>query len=1087
MGRIKDTELYALDSYLTLDDYVIGSDAENLGKTQNYGLRGIFDTFRNTLNLTSIEYTFSDGTDPELDQTDSGYFTSNNILAGAITSLYVNKQTLSGGNISSLVDVVAQNVSSFILRLYQPSAAGQVFFFVIDTIIDNGTYYTFNVENFVGGNTLVDSTTYGVAFDLAGVPSIVNETDPIFMASPAAGITAPKIINWDAAFGWGDHSLVGYLTTETDPVFSASAASGIIGTQITNWDAAFGWGDHATVGYLTSETDPTVPSYVKTILVSDITNWNFAYGWGDHSLAGYITSESDPVFSASAAAGITPTQVNNWNSAYGWGNHALFGYLREINIDTLAELNGIVTDATLITDAPSDGTIYGRQNAAWVEVSAANIYTDNGSLTGARTVNLNGNELIFNNGATNIYFNNGRIGTGSINPWFSGSQITNEPFDLQSVGIATYTILLKEAGAVQSDGTQGVSIFTSLVSGGASDGYVTSIKNFKDDVQVISMSGVGNADYTSGLREVETTFGLRNDYTAGQFGVFDTFNNDYPSGTSPEVRQAQGWVAIHGGGAAAKKIGMWRYDTTTYTSIFEVSPSNVWTFGVDVNVPDEAYGIGWNGSTEVPTKNAIYDKIETIGGSSTWGGITGTLSAQTDLQGELDAKVDLAGDTMTGQLTVPDIFTIQSDIAADTRAIDFRTASNEDQSIRIRHEVGDGSLLEAGYAIIIESQNGVPNDDAHLEVEGNIYAQGSKVWHAGNDGSGSGLDADTLRTFVPTTANTASTIVLRDASSVIQANSIITNTNAADQNLLVFSTERPWQFMQGNTGASTTLDLIEDTGTKSFRIGNSTTRDEITFNSGTGDIVSKGQYIGTGGYLSVKNTGLTHVANVGTSGSTNQYLFGGSSTGSTNSMDTFLRVRRVVDGGLLYQDTTAGGTSYGLIDTSSTAQTKSGALTTNGNILCSKTTARITAQQDGSRLTRIEGNTSGGAIVMSNASGTDAVLRGYGNSDFSNTVTATNFILSSDRNLKENIMAHNVEPIEINLKWFNWKQDKGQGRYQLGAIAQELEVKHPEFVITNDEGVKSVAYIDLLLAKNAELEKRIERLENLINQQMRLN
>lgn len=36
-------------------------------------------------------------------------------------------------------------------------------------------------------------------------------------------------------------------------------------------------------------------------------------------------------------------------------------------------------------------------------------------------------------------------------------------------------------------------------------------------------------------------------------------------------------------------------------------------FAGDIDVPDEAYGSGWNGSTEVPTKNAIYDKIESLG------------------------------------------------------------------------------------------------------------------------------------------------------------------------------------------------------------------------------------------------------------------------------------------------------------------------------------------------------------------------------------------------------------------------------------------------------------------------------------------
>ena len=48
--------------------------------------------------------------------------------------------------------------------------------------------------------------------------------------------------------------------TETDPVFSASDAATITSTNITNWDTAYGWGDHSTVGYLTSVTTPTLSS-----------------------------------------------------------------------------------------------------------------------------------------------------------------------------------------------------------------------------------------------------------------------------------------------------------------------------------------------------------------------------------------------------------------------------------------------------------------------------------------------------------------------------------------------------------------------------------------------------------------------------------------------------------------------------------------------------------------------------------------------------------------------------------------------------------------------------------------------------------
>ena len=91
------------------------------------------------------------------------------------------------------------------------------------------------------------------------------------------------------------------------------------------------------------------------------------------------------------------------------------------------------------------------------------------------------------------------------------------------------------------------------------------------------------------------------------------------------------------------------------------------------------------------------------------------------------------------------------------------------------------------------------------------------------------------------------------------------------------------------------------------------------------------------------------------------------------------------------------------------------------------------------------------------------------------TITATNFILSSDERLKENIKELEPKKIEANWKSFNAKNNKES--YRTGVIAQELEVKHPEFVETNDEGFKSVKYIDLLISKIAELEDRIKNLE----------
>ncbi|MCP4090923.1 MAG: hypothetical protein GY746_14200, partial [Gammaproteobacteria bacterium] len=60
----------------------------------------------------------------------------------------------------------------------------------------------------------------------------------------------------------------GFITTETDPVFGASPASDILATDLTNWNSAYGWGDHSVAGYLTSytEIDPKIGSNTTNYL-----------------------------------------------------------------------------------------------------------------------------------------------------------------------------------------------------------------------------------------------------------------------------------------------------------------------------------------------------------------------------------------------------------------------------------------------------------------------------------------------------------------------------------------------------------------------------------------------------------------------------------------------------------------------------------------------------------------------------------------------------------------------------------------------------------------------------------------------------
>ena len=84
----------------------------------------------------------------------------------------------------------------------------------------------------------------------------------------ASATPALSYNNNSGVFSYTPPDLSGFLTsfTETDPVYSASAAAGITQTKINNWDQAYSWGNHATGGYLTTlgsiggHTDVTITS-----------------------------------------------------------------------------------------------------------------------------------------------------------------------------------------------------------------------------------------------------------------------------------------------------------------------------------------------------------------------------------------------------------------------------------------------------------------------------------------------------------------------------------------------------------------------------------------------------------------------------------------------------------------------------------------------------------------------------------------------------------------------------------------------------------------------------------------------------------
>lgn len=191
----------------------------------------------------------------------------------------------------------------------------------------------------------------------------------------------------------------------------------------------------------------------------------------------------------------------------------------------------------------------------------SNIYSADGSLTGTRTVDLNGNQINFDNAGAAVRINNGRLGVSTevFGPTRLGDSL------LQAASIDVQSINFKDNSQNTVQAIFQNPSFT-----------VTTHKNFASTVNVNSFSSL---EAIKGTENAESTLGLRIDYTNSEFYVTDLGVQDYsPSSPGTLVEDVHFQVLINGGSAVAKPYWFGRYDETTYTTIFEADTSNVVTF-----------------------------------------------------------------------------------------------------------------------------------------------------------------------------------------------------------------------------------------------------------------------------------------------------------------------------------------------------------------------------------------------------------------------------------------------------------------------------------------------------------------------------
>ena len=257
--------------------------------------------------------------------------------------------------------------------------------------------------------------------DLTGTPPV--NKDVLYYN----GVTwlAQSSTNWDTAYGWGDHSLAGYLTSETDPVFSASDVAGVTSTDISNWDAAYGWGDHGAAGYLTSYTtelsEDTTPQLGGNLDVNGQSIVSTSDGNitispdgtgviqlnGTVSVAGTVTtsSEADLVLSAN---GNTTTNLIRIRPSSSSRDIDIIPYHVNDSSSNVGQLNLFTFDS-----APN----YAYYNIIGSTAQTVSLYTRNNNYRadlnheyGSFNLLINQNDATLTNKSSNtsvIYYNNG--------------------------------------------------------------------------------------------------------------------------------------------------------------------------------------------------------------------------------------------------------------------------------------------------------------------------------------------------------------------------------------------------------------------------------------------------------------------------------------------------------------------------------------------------------------------------------------------------------------------------------------------------------------------------------------------------------
>jgi hypothetical protein len=395
-----------------------------------------------------------------------------------------------------------------------------------------------------------------------------------------------------------------------------------------------------------------------------------AGGWTEGATDVYLTTSSDNV-----GIGTTITYAK-LDVAYGQVAKVATGTLQGAFGSNSNNINGIemqnkstgasaeyrfslVDDGSLnymSVSMPGSGntaSLFGNTRSGIASIFTNGIGAGTGRILALGTVKANDVILGTNNAENVRIVSGGNVGIGTVNPLAKlqvggDARIGNGTFSNTSANEDLYVEgNLEVDGTLYGDGSQ----LTGIAAGGWVDGGTNIYASPTTDnvaigtttpTQKLTVVGTVSATAFVGDGSGLTNLGA-SAWTDGGTNVYPATTTDQVAiGTTTPVSGAiltvNGTLAGSGSGPMAITNANVGIGTTTAGALLTigstgqatVSSAGAIATSSTVSVADDAYAAGWNGSTNVPTKNAIYDKIETISaGASGWTDGTNVIYATT--------------------------------------------------------------------------------------------------------------------------------------------------------------------------------------------------------------------------------------------------------------------------------------------------------------------------------------------------------------------------------------------------------------------------------------------------------------------------